>query len=479
MFVQPEIPLSGSPAVDESIATQWTQLIRRFRNHPSVAAWCMGNELYDSLPIAQQLYDLAKQLDPTRLVIESDGSRLDALDRPTLDFASVPFDEGRSLGFGDGKYDLAQRPAKPVIAHEAGYFQTLPDPAERDRFTHGLRPYWLEDIDAGDEYARRLEVSKRLQATCLKTNMEAARRSGLAGISVWLLQDYPNCAEGVLDMWLRPKLLTAADFRRFNGPAVLLLDLDRRNVRSGERVRADLVVSCFAATSAATLRWSVRHRGQVIASGAERTPLPTGVHPVGSATFDVPELPEAAKLTFSAQLDGPSVRTDNEWDLWVYPPAPALDPQVIVAERLTPAVRDRLAAGGRVLLLDPEHDFETEPTTYRPTSWDGAGHFGLVFDQRHPALRAMPTEGWCDLQFHRMIDGSRAVVLDGLDAEAIITCSTAPGQHGVQSHLFEQRIGAGRLLVCGFDIRGAIDDGDPAAAFLLSRLADYVCDGIS
>jgi beta-galactosidase len=511
LLVQPEFPLAGwhdvpaTPAARAAAVEQWCELIRRYRNHASVAVWCMGNELYHSFDQAAEMYRLAKQLDPTRLVIESDGSRLDAIGRPTLDFVSAPFAEPDSIGFGDGKYELADRPTKPVVAHEAGYLQTLPDPADLDRFGTGLSPYWLrrltERLASRDGYAEHLDVSRRLQATCLKANLEAARRSGLAGISVWLLQDYPNCAEGVLDMFYRPKSLTAAEFRRFNAPTVLLLDGDR-NLTGGQRLRAELLASSFEADDPppATVRWTLRRGDQVLAGGQwDEVRVPAGVHQVGTVEVDLPELPAAARLTLDAELSAGQLRTRNAWDLWLYPRNPGgarvgctggladllarldeveparLGPgEPLLAERMTAAVRGHLDRGGRVLLLDPDPLFTTEPTGFRPASWDGSGHFGLTFDQDHPALRAMPAEGWCDLQFHSMLQGSRSVLLDQLPVEPIITCIDAPTRMARRSHLFEVGAGAGGLLVCGLDLTGAIRAGDPAAAYLLDRLLDYL-----
>src|SRR3989442_1385578 len=80
-----------------------------------------------------------------------------------------------------------------------------------------------------------LVSSHRLQAASLKSNQEGARRSRLSGTSVWLFQDYPNCAEGVVDIFFRPKGVPPGEFRKFNAPTVLLLDAPRRSWRSGER----------------------------------------------------------------------------------------------------------------------------------------------------------------------------------------------------------------------------------------------------
>lgn len=306
-------------------------------------------------------------------------------------------------------------------------------------------------------------------------------------------------------MFYEPKLLTATEFRRFNAPTVLLLGgslATRRNLAGGERVSVELIVSSFEhePPPAATVRWNLRYGDKVVAAGSwDDVALPDGVHSIGSAELELPALPAAVKLTLSAELTAGQLHTDNSWDIWLYPRASGgervpctagladlldrlreADPsdlapgEPLLAERMTSAVRTHLDRGGRVLLLDPEPLFATEPTGFRPASWDGVGHYGLTFDKDHPALRAMPTEGWCDLQFYQLLQGSRSVSLGELPVEPIVTCSDLPSRMAHRSHLFEVRAGAGSLVVCGLDIAGAVRAGDPAAAYLLNELLGYL-----
>ena len=78
----------------------WTSYIQVLRNHPSIFDWPMCNEYYMGPTLAPRFYDIAKQLDPSRLAMDSDGScsaRSGAPTRKTLDFCSEQFDIGLSL----------------------------------------------------------------------------------------------------------------------------------------------------------------------------------------------------------------------------------------------------------------------------------------------------------------------------------------------------------------------------------------------
>ena len=70
-----EVPLNAalhdSPAFRDNLAQQLRELVRQNRNHPSVAIWGLGNEVYQvdatSRALLGELHALAKQEDPSRL----------------------------------------------------------------------------------------------------------------------------------------------------------------------------------------------------------------------------------------------------------------------------------------------------------------------------------------------------------------------------------------------------------------------------
>ncbi len=522
MMLQPEFPLAyrwdlpTTPEARRSALEQWQAMIRLHRNHPSIIAWCMGNELYDSFDLAPEMYRTAKRLDPTRVVIDSDGCSFKHKNRETLDFMVVQFGEGSSIGFQDGKYNIPAEIDKPVIAHEMGYFVTLPDLKQLDLFRSGLRPYWLlQTRDLAErnglmaDYPNWLASSYRLQAACLKSNLEAARRSRLSGTSVWLFQDYPNCAEGVVDMFFRPKGVSAEEFRKYNAPTVLLLDAPRRNWRAGEKLDFRFLVSRFEdEPSTATLHWELKSGKETLASGVQEQlhVHADGVQELPAIKLEMPRRARAEQLTLTAELVDTNGKTDNSWNLWVFPPerlaegsgklrssgfdglrkiypwtldripnsAPA-DTDLLVTMRLDQEARDYLKAGGRVFLLEPDPVFGVEQTNFRLSSWDGGGPSGTILDRSHAALREMPSEGWCDLQFYSLIQGSKTVFLNPLPAKVrpLVRCIDRPTRLADRAYLFEVSVGRGKLLVSGFNFARAMESQDPGAIFFFDQLVRY------
>jgi beta-galactosidase len=525
MMLQPEFPfayawdLPNSPETRRAALEQWQAVIRLNRNHPSIVTWCMGNEQYNSFDIAPAMDEAARRLDPTRPIIDTDGCYFKHATRESLDFLVVQFGEGQSIGHQDHKYDIPAAIAKPVIGHEMGYFVTIPDLAQVDRFKGGLRPYWLmhtRDLATVNgwlaAYPDWLAASHRLQAACLKSNLEAARRSRLSGTSVWLFQDYPNCAEGVVGMFGQPKGLSAEEFRKFNAPTVLLLDTARRNWRSGETAELTFVVSRFedAPSRDATLRWRLRNGDEVNAQGEQsHLAIRSGeVQELATIKLKLPSLARASRFTISADLaeSDSDLKAANSWDLWVFPrvldddrgstvrsigfepihalfanilehkdgPIPS-DTGLLVATRLDDNITRFLEGGGRVFLLDPEPSFVVEPTNFRLSSWDGGGPSGTIVNLKHPAMSDFPSDGWCDLQFYPLIQKSKTILLSPLPAkfEPLIRCIDRPTRLADRAYLFEASVGRGKLLVSGLNFGQALKSGDPAAAFLFDRLVRY------
>lgn len=527
IMLQPEFPIAyqeyynqATPEGKDLYLRLWREAIKANRNHPSIITWSMSNEMYDSFDLAPEMYKAAKELDPTRLVIDTDGVGLPAAgakSRDTLDFLSVPFDEGGRFGFHDDKHVVASKPDKPVLVHEMGNFGTFPDLDQAKLFKGGIRPWWLysaQDLAKTRGVTGMLPEwvanSNKLQAAALKANIEDARKSPeIKGYHQWLLQDYWTGSNGVLDIFYRPKGLTAEQFRRFNSSTVLLMDCPKRSFSAGEKMTVTLITSRYEdkASENATLTCRMLAGGKVLSTGRKTgLAVPTGGNAeVLKINFTMPSLAIPFKIVMEAVLEDENGTVSNSWDLWVFPTErfisdkmavqgmpeikqsypDSIEPDaltadgLLVARRLNPQVIAHLERGGRVLLLSVDGAFPAIPSRYKPCWWlgdpNGDSNVGTVIAKGHPAVSALRHEGWCDLNFYHLIEGSRAVLLDDLPVKVdpIVRCLDVHASMRNKAYLFEAKVGNGRLLVSSFNTLDALKEGDPAAGFLLDTLIRY------
>lgn len=530
IMLQPEFPIAydaffdaGTPQRKQLYLDTWREVIRANWNHPCIADWCMGNEISGQHELSKELYRIAKEIDPTRMVIDTDGVWIKTVGdpmRPTLDFLTPVFDEHQRWGFNDNKYPQDLKATKPVLVHEMGNFATLPSLTQIDLFEGGVRPYWLytlRDLVAKQgvqaDYEKWVANSNKLQAVVLKINTEAARRSpDISGYQQWLLQDYWNGSNGVLDTFYRTKGISATQYRKFNSPTVLLVDCARRNYWSGETCGITVLVSRYEdePSQDATLKWELKCDGKSCAQGIESglAVKSNGVQSLKTLQIRMPNLTAARKLSFSASLADQNGKSTNDWDFWVYPKnliTPEKKPiccaglrevrdaypwlsgaddltncRLLITAQVTPEQLSHLEKGGRVLLLNAGESFPSTYSSFRPCWWLGdreneSKNTGTVIDRLHPAMRGFPNEGWCDLNFANILNKSTAVLLDDLPTkiQPIIRCLDVHGELRNKAYLFEVRVGQGKLLATSMNFANGLQLKDPAAVYLLDELIRY------
>ncbi|MFQ6131293.1 MAG: glycoside hydrolase family 2 protein [Armatimonadota bacterium] len=537
MMVQPELPIAymhyfqrATQAGHQLLLDQWRDMIRLHRNHPSVFAWCMGNELWNSFALARQMYADAQELDPSRPVNDSDGVPLGPIrtqanwSRPTLDVFNAQFDEHvLPWGPNKGKYDLGEiEPAAPIVIHEMGNFNAFPDVEERVLYRRGVKPFWLDELTKAAEgkgltalLPTFVRASRQAQAMCRKVNLEAARRSPqVDGHTLWLLQDYWTGANGLVTQHYQEKGLSAEQFRRFNGPSVLLLDRDECAHWAGDEVELRLLLSHFGDyRGPATLRWRLLgENGQEYRSAQQPVEVGRG------GVFELCKLPmkmlewanRQERLSLDVELHADGLLAANDWPIWVFPREPippgpyrvvglhtrrpslrfpgfpTLPPDatlrpndVVVSPWLSERLLAHLEAGGRALLVAPAWPLRTLPAHFENAWWLGnpetdsdLGH--LITD--HRAVREYPHEGFADLHFFHLMHGRRTMLLDELapDVEPIIRAVPHPSALRTKAWLFEAGVGRGRLLATTLNLSARALKERPEAGTLFDLLVRYL-----
>jgi len=492
------------------------RIIDAHRNHPSWFFFTLGNEFgLQRIPDAtgkevflgavQELVSMAKERYPGLLVSSNSGYLV-----PPMDVA-VPY---RGLAAG-----------LPNIKHEYGaYYCTLPDISLIPKFTGVYEPRWLHTakawIDArglGEEYRSYWTSSARLYGIAAKAYLEKLRTlPEFTGYFYWLINDFPGGTLeggewnwGWLDLFWQPKQISPGEGRQMNAAVLPLIDLppDSRTFWLEDGVSTDVLVSNFGDTPLAPgkLTWSLAADGRRLASGeAQLAPAPLGaISKVGRIRIGALAGTEALETELTVSLEAGTGRHENRWKLWGFPRAglaqsgalpvfsmvksadlkrwfPFLrdaagedSTPALLASGFHPRVIDTLRAGGRVLLLAEPGRFGGR-TTYFPASFGGG--LGLRIDKAHAALRGFPHDGFPDLQFYNLLEGGAQVdpasapILGGIR----MTRAKPDNLLSRVAFLSEARVGKGKLLLCGLNIRPNLDGARPEAVYLLDRLLRYL-----
>ena len=515
----------------ETFRQQWAAAIRRHRNHPSILSWVMGNELWDGIPLRRDFQGIARDLDPGRLFVDSDGVWGDDFvvkggnilkskkDRDTLDLYILSFNVFTNPLDNPGKYETP-KPLKPAISHEAGNYVTFSRPDLPDQFKGNIKPFWLaagraklEKLGLLQETNGWAEKSERLYLLLHKHELEALRKNPcMSGYHWWLFQDYWTSSNGLVDHCFRPKSIAKEEVLKINGPVVLLQDGLERTYRGKTGFAVKLLVSNFSdGPLQGELAYELKAGDRsLVAQQQSLKPLPQGdVAEAAQIGFELPDVSVPTKLTISAKLTAGPKTFANDWTTWLYPaeirptssapifaddtwikswskwgvkPIPSQKERPDRAVYLTswpcdPRVMDAVNRGvGVVVLNGAEQLLKSVPVTFR-TSWWKAGdtpeanHSGtFVYD--HPATRAMAPDGWCDDGWFHLLEGARKFVFDEKSVRPDILVRALPSMVRVedQAVLFEVGVGKGRLIVSGLNHARA--EGRAENEWIVARLID-------
>ncbi|MEV4937405.1 carbohydrate-binding protein [Streptomyces zaomyceticus] len=434
----------------------------------------------------------------------------------------------------------------PIMSHETGQYQVYP------RFDQEVRDHRDSFVDEGgvtregvfdarnlSRYQQRAEaaglgamthkfalVSARVSALGYKADIEAALRTpGLAGYQLLSIQDFPGqktALVGILDSFMRERSggFPNRVYKGFNNDVSLMAKLDTYVYGSNEALRPVITIANYGPRTIPRTRieWTLgpetetidgsgvtTRKGPLYASGAFTA------HRLGQGTVtDVRTLDiSLAGITRATKMVLRLTSTEgftgeNFYTVWVYPGQVTTTPPsgVLVTRAFDREAKDRLAAGGRVLLVpDPEHMPRSVRVQWRTDYWskffhlqqprydrplrsgtDGTGAprteeaytMGMYVEQTHPVFADFPTEFFSDFQWYNLMKGSRALIMDELPHDLPLIAQNIDhiNRHHRLGSMFEARIGAGSLFVCGFDILN--HGGAPEAKQLFHSVVRYV-----
>jgi hypothetical protein len=513
IYLQPEPgmwnPFSRGSDLTKMLYEESQRMIDAYGNHPSFVLLSPSNEpagrWKETLP---EWVAHFRKIDSRRLYTTGTGWSL--IDDPQpiadkIDYLNVHRIGGRLMRGEKGWFgkDYAASAAGvdvPIVTHEAGQWCAYPDFGIIGKFSGFLRPGNYEIFRDSARSNGVLErnrdfvlASGRLQLACYKEEVEAVLRSrGIAGFQLLDVHDYMGqgtALVGLLDpFWDEKGYATAADFKKFCAPTVLLARFSSRLFSPTDRFRIPVSASHYGAApiAGATVKWRILDAAGKEVLGGSLKPATLAIgHPqeIGEVNVDLAKLPAPASYQLVLSLAGV---TTNDWRFWLYPNAdPAAPPAsadgLCVTRNFNECQRV-LAGGGRVLYQPRPEDiaWDGPPLDRLPLFWNRLMNpgwsrmLGMTVDAKHPALAGFPTEDFADWQWLDVVGRSRTVNLSRLPEalQPIVQAVDDWNRNWKLGVLFEAKVGPGKLLVCTVDLSTDLAKR-PALAALRASLVAY------
>jgi hypothetical protein len=358
---------------------KWRETIIKYRNHPSIAIFCIGNELHKAGHYQQviDLYNKGKELAPGKFIMDNSG--WGEYDRASADvFAQhiayfFPYGVHREMFhledpwlINGSAYDEPQdatmntkavhatthravTPIRPTIAHEAMHYIDIIDyEALTAKFRAFCQKVGQDYLEANDIHEPRymtelpklierkglkgkmpdyIKASQKFKMMAIKTYVERCRLSNLCGFEMLQFADclkYEN-KNGIVDCFDDDKYIPASWMRQFNDDAVILADYPRETYRYGEEIHAEIFISDFLRQPRLTngnLKLSLRHDGieESLYDGHHIT-LAGGLQKIATLTFALQDHGQtvAQQVELIADFQSSELHLTNSWHLWIYP----------------------------------------------------------------------------------------------------------------------------------------------------------------
>ncbi len=335
--------------------------INKLYNHPSLAVYCIGNEIKNLAEGTRvlEIGNLIKTTDPTRLYL--DTCAWGEAGRPLVDIdvqhmgyyfpygkhADTFSDTDNLLVVGNTEHALVVeneggRASKvinhkvPLIAHEVCHYTALRDfYSLKKKFTEHNQalPWWIdeelkliEQKGHKDNFGELFKASKHFQYICWKTAFENMRASKLLGGFHFLqfadTERYEN-SNGLVDCFDDATYHTPEAILNFNGDDVLLSDIKNR-ILDGDILKTVISLSRYSELTDkyADFEYSLSDGEEIYCHGKlEKIDIAKrDLYDIAKLSLHLPQVNNATELTLSVKLTaGERDISKNEWKLWRFP----------------------------------------------------------------------------------------------------------------------------------------------------------------
>jgi hypothetical protein len=251
--------MADNPQMDALAEREVTDMVLRDRNHPSVVIWNMINEQAAGMKVVERMCQIARKLDPTRLITESAGGnshyyapgRTEGVSYLTEHYyPGAPLPEGmlaylKTRGvegqlyfvteFGYGGLEdidavLEKYGAKPreFVEDYQGFVRQKQDVEE------SYRKSGFQDIFP--TLASLRDAAQSVQANAVRLHVEAMRSNPkLRGYNiVQLFDSNSNEVDGLVDFWRNKRKPAFAAIQELNRPLALIVQCGPFNITPGD-----------------------------------------------------------------------------------------------------------------------------------------------------------------------------------------------------------------------------------------------------
>lgn len=537
IMIQAGLPYEGirpSPPGSYQPLDDLNELIHQYRRHVSLSVYSMGNEGIHAQQYRRPLFQYAKAMDPSRLVMHQDGGEnYEGISDLKGGPVNVPVTEAAVAG------------TMPVILHEYLNLCGPADPRLEPSYTGAeAPPYSLEKSRqqaealgiSWDLVVRAIEGGHELQSIYQKIGLENGRSvPGVNGYDYWTIADVlALMPQGLLDPFWTPKRSQPDYFLKFNSDvACLLPDLSPygldRTLTSGDRVSHSLACSNYSEQEMdGGATWQLAGATETYAHGSvEGGRVPQGsVTTLGRIEFSMPRVEHPEKLTLKVTM-GPG-GAQNEWSFYCFPKTwrhanaartwatdslrqvlaqgyPGIkvlrgkdrrrhfgSNDTLVTTRLDNTALGALESGGRVLLLGMT-DLSPEKVGARLGWWSPINNQRGTALAESEAFGDFPnTGGLPNFSLFRLLHQAVSLEDDLKSQIDPLSITLGSGEYVVPpikngpwvgqvdvgasqktkylANVFQTKVGSGRLFVSGLKLTGE----EPEARYLLDMFLKYV-----
>ncbi len=540
MLIQPELAMANIP-IDrftkkcaDFFISEWRAIIKEHRHHPSVMAWCGGNEEEWGFFFEDRLCETAKELDPYRLSVPTDGRWMaDEVENDSnYPYVSVCYAESTDVLPIDEYSDLYMRDdcGKPQIVHEMGNFTTLVPINDLPKYESAKNfPFkwqkWMDNAKKTNRiylYDKAFANALEMQKLCYKLIIEKSRLSdAIRGYHIWTLTDFYETTQGILNQFYEDKAFTADEFSLLNAPSILLWNTERWCFGSGEKVVFEIDISRFDNDD-----WYQSKLTLTLYDGENTFQNELFVDASGYGTIKLtdwevimPEAKKGRKFSLNARLENGDKILSNSWDLWVYPSCNVADNQtgreifihylsrylveknsrevrhftipmpingnLLVTEYLMDGMLDEVYNGARMLLLARPDTFKNtvNRNSFKPCWWSQQEYFfvsrsnntqtsNVIAD--HAALDDIPHKSNWELNWYHLVEQRHAIELDSLPFFVTPIVFGIGPQLEKRGYLFEFAYGKGSVLVSTLNF-DKTNLKHPEVRYVFESLLNY-CD---